>query len=304
MSAQEHRRAVLLAEFVHGPGQAPPGGGLRRRGFQRQFGAKQPVIDLGELQRNHAEAYPALPGLAEHRAQPAVDVGLQIGRFGEALAALIFGHVVVADLDGEGPNALSFRAHLGEEMVGHALEHGQGVFFVGEVGGESLLLAVTFGGRAGRDDGPLVDAVSELPEGRRGAAQQQCQQLQWRGRDVGDLGESRRIEPRRSLRPDAGQPAVGQRMEKPGLLAGGDDPERRRLVELRGNLADQLVGADPFADGELEGLKRTRTSSGRSARISRSRLAGRSVWGRVCAPGRSASASRRRICALHTKRRR
>ena len=53
---------------------------------------------------------------------------------------------------------------------------------------------------------------------------------------------------------DAGQPEIFQRMQKRDFLSARDHRERGRLVEFRGDLADELVGADAFADGDFQGL--------------------------------------------------
>ncbi len=78
------------------------------------------------------------------------------------------------------------------------------------------------------------------------------QQIQWRNRNLPDLRQAGGVESRAGFGADAGQPAIGQGMQKGDFLAEGDMGKRGRFVQLGSDLADELVGGNPLANAYLE----------------------------------------------------
>ena len=179
---------------------------------------------------------------------------LEIGRFGEAFGALILGHVVVTHLEREGANAFAFGADFGEEPVGHPAEHGLDIIFVGEIGFESFLVAEGFLRFAGGDQRSIVDAVGELEQRAGLAAEQQFEQIERGFGNVPDLGEAGRVQAGGGFGADAGEPAIGQGMEERDFAAERHRGEGGGFMEFGGDLADEFVRGESFADGDFEGL--------------------------------------------------
>ena len=254
MSTQDDPGPARAAQLIDDHRQPPPGGHLFRGSFQRQLDPEQPLVDVGKLERDHAEADAPFPGAAEQRTQPGVEIRFQVGRLDQALAALVFRHVVVADFDRDRANAFAILPHLGHEPIGHAPEQGFDVFLVRRVGGEGLLLAVGFGGLAHGDDRAIIRARGELLERPGAVAEQELQKIERRGRDLANVRQAGGVQAGGGLGADPRQPAVGQRVKKLCLLAAGHLRERGGLVQLRGNLADQLIGGDSLAHRNFQGL--------------------------------------------------
>ena len=126
--------------------------------------------------------------------EPPVNVRFQVGRFEQALTALVFCHVVVANFDRHRANATTLRAHRGEQIVSHPAQDCLGVFLVGDVHCERLLLAERFGRVTDRHDRTLVDALGELPDRPGRLAEQELEQLQRSRTEVFDLRQARRVE--------------------------------------------------------------------------------------------------------------
>ena len=226
---------------------------LRGR-FQRQFAAEHAVIHVRQFQRHHPQAHAPLPRLAQQSAQSPIDVRFQIRGFAQAFGPLVFVAVVVTHLHRQRPHAPAFLAHRGKQAVGHAPQHGFDIFFVGHVLVERFLLAEGFLRLARGNQRALINAVGELPQDGRLVAEQQREHINGRRGDLPDVGQSRRIQAHGGFRPDARQPLVRQRMQKLLLLSARHVLEGGGLVQLGGNLADQLVGGDAFADGDFERL--------------------------------------------------
>ena len=161
-----------MAEFIDDTGEAFAGVVLLGVAVEAKFGAEEAIVDVGQFEGHHAKADAPFPGSGEEGMEPAVDVGLEIGWFGEALGALILGHVVVTHLEREGANAFAFGADFGEEPVGHPAEHGLDIIFVGEIGFERFLVTEGFLRFAGGDQWSFVDGVGELEQRARLAAEQ------------------------------------------------------------------------------------------------------------------------------------
>ena len=69
-----------------------------------------------------------------------------------------------------------------------------------------------------------------------------------------DFSQAGGIEPRRGFGADSRQPAVRERVQKLPFPARRHLAEGGRLVQLRGDLADEFVRPDAFADGDFERL--------------------------------------------------
>ena len=149
---------------------------------------------------------------------------------------------------------LCVGAHGGHELIGHAAQHGFDILFVRLVFGEGLLLAVGLGGArsgtTGRSSMPLAKSRScgAPPPSSRASSSV------GRGGDLPDFGQAGGVEALGGLGPDAGQPAIGQRMQERDFLSGRHVDERGGFVQFGGDLADQLAAAEAFADGDLERL--------------------------------------------------
>ena len=100
-------------------------------------------------------------------------------------------------------------------------------------------------GISGRSSMPWANCA-QLP---RLIAEQQLQHLQGRCRDVAESSPSPAALSRAAVfGTDARQPSVRERMKKLHLASGRHLEERGRFVQLRRDLAHQLVGADAFTD--------------------------------------------------------
>ncbi len=247
VTAQDDVPAMSAAQVVECPRQAAALVVLPGRAGQRQFGAPPFVIDIAEAQGDQAQADPAFPGVPEHRRQPAVEVGFQIGRFRQCFAALVLVHVVVPDLDRERAHRLAVLAHPGHQVVRHAPQHGHDPFLVGHILRERLLLAVRFCRTGRRDHRPLVDPPRILSHRRRHPPEHQLQQIDRRGRHLPDARQPGRAQPPLGMRPDSRQPFRPQRMQKIRLPAPWHLHQRRRLPQLRRHRAHEFVAPDPLA---------------------------------------------------------
>ncbi len=254
VAAEEDGVAAGMAELIDDAGEAFAGVVLLGVAVEGEFGAEEAVVDVGQFEGDHAEADASFPGSGEEGMEPAVDVGLEVGWFGEAFGALILGHVVVANLEGEGANAFAFGADFGEEPVGHPAEHGFDVGFVGEIGFERFLVTEGFLGFAGGDERSFVDAVGELAQGAGLAAEQQFEQIERGFGNMADLGEAGGVEAGGGFGTDAGEPAVGQGMEERDFVAERHRGEGGGFMEFGSDLADEFVRGEPFADGDFERL--------------------------------------------------
>ena len=119
MPPQHDTPPVFLAELIHHISQTLPGFVLPGGSVQGERATKAGVVEIRELERNQAQTYAPLPGLTQESGDHAINLRFQVGRLGEALAGLLFVHVIVADLDRQGADALAVLAHLGHELVGH-----------------------------------------------------------------------------------------------------------------------------------------------------------------------------------------
>ena len=252
MAAQDDAVALATAQVVHGSGQPALGLVLPGGSIQRQFPAEESVMHVGQFQRHHPQAHPPPPGLPQQRVQPAVEVGFQVGRLREAGPALVLRHVVVAHLHGERADGVILLSQAGAEGVRHAAQRGLRKVLVGDIGGERLLLAVGLGWGTLRDNGPFINAPGELPQQLSLPPGDEFEQLHRRAGQLADMGKPSRVELLAQLGTNAGEPLVAQRGEKVCLPPGGHFLERRRLAQLRGHGAHQLVAPDALADDEFQ----------------------------------------------------
>jgi len=148
VSPQHDTPPEFLAELIHHIGQALAGFVAARCGVQAERAMKPGVVEIREFERNQAQTYAPLPGLMQQFGRQGVNVGLQVGRLGEAFAGLLFVHVIVADLDGYGADAPGVFAHFGHQFIGHPPQGGLQEFLIRGVGRKGFLLAVGFGGFA------------------------------------------------------------------------------------------------------------------------------------------------------------
>jgi processive 1,2-diacylglycerol beta-glucosyltransferase len=102
------------------------------------------VVNIRQPQRDQAQADAPLPSSVKHCVQPTIYVGLQVSRFDQAFAGLIFGHVVVPNFHAERTNAPALLPHLGKKVIGHAAQGGFDVILIGEVAPECLLMTECF----------------------------------------------------------------------------------------------------------------------------------------------------------------
>ena len=254
VSAQNHGPAFIAPQFIQHHGQPFAGFMVLRGRFQGQFAAEHAVIHVRQFQRHHPQAHAPLPRLAQQSPQSPIDIRLQIRRFAQAFGSLVFVTVVVTHLHCQRPHAPAFLAHGRKQSVGHAPQHGFHVFFVGHVFIERFLLAEGLLRLARGNQRTLINAVGELSQDGGLAAEQQREQIDGRRGDLPDVGQSRCIQAHGGLWPDARQPLVREGMQKLLLLSARHVLEGGGLVQLGGNLTDQLVGGDAFADADLERL--------------------------------------------------
>src|SRR5437764_2898685 len=105
MTAKQSRAAKFLAQLINRVGEALLSQVLASGGVKAERAAEPAGINITELERDQAEADPALPGFAEQGRGQGINVSFQIGRFAQALARLLLVHVVVAHFDGQTANA-------------------------------------------------------------------------------------------------------------------------------------------------------------------------------------------------------
>lgn len=254
MAAKHHRVPARVTQLIDHFGQPALRVALLRGPVEGELHPEDPLVHIRQLQGHQPQADATLPGLAHQDSQPAIHVGLQVGGLGQALAALVLIHVVVAHLDRQRADALAVGADLGHQLVRHPTQRRLEKSLVGLVLGKGLLLPVGLGGGTNRDDRPVVPSLGELPQGRRHRSEQQLQQLARRGRDLSNARQPGGVQPARGGGAHPGKPSIGQGMKKPGFVPAGHLVERRGLVQLGGDLAHQLVRADPLADGDLQRL--------------------------------------------------
>ncbi len=223
-------------------------------GGEGKFGGEEAAVELGEFERNEPEADAAFPGFAEEDVEQTVNIGFEIGGFGEAFADLIFGHIIIANTNGEGADAGVFLADFGKEVIGHAAEGGGEVLFIREVNGEGFLVAERFLGLARRDEGAVVNAMRELADGGGLVAEDEFEQGKGSEGEVLDPGEAGGVEANAGFRADAGKPFVREGMQKGDFGAGLDDFKAGGFVDFGGNGADEFIGGNAFADGDFEAL--------------------------------------------------
>ncbi len=241
MAAHHDQRPPCAPQFINHSGQ--PGSGLvtLRRRLQRQFTAEPAVIHVGQLERHETQAHAPSPGCAEHRAQPAINLRLQVGRFAQTLAHLILGHVVIPHPHGQRPHAAVLRAHLGEQLVRHPAQGGLDIRLVGEVAAKGFLLAEGLLRFPRGHQRPVVDAPRILPEGGRLVAEHEFQHVERGRRELRDADQSGGVQPLAGLGADARQPLDRERMQERGFATGRHFLERGGLGELGGDGADELV---------------------------------------------------------------
>ena len=245
---------MALADSVHGIGGSVEDGGVSGGREKIEFLEQAGFVEVAEFERDEAEADAALPGFAEQLGDQSIDLGLQIGRLVEALAADGFVEVVVADADGDRAGGLAFRAGLGEQAVGYSSQDRQGIDLVGDVAFECRLLGIRFRGWGLGDDRALVASVGKIPKFAGGFPGKERKLVRRGGGDVGDAREPGLAERAGEPGADAREPVVVERGEEFALGAGGDGDQGVRLAELAGHLRDELVRADPARERDAQRL--------------------------------------------------
>src|SRR4051812_30608140 len=119
--------------------------------------------------------------------ETAINVCLQIGRLKEALAQLVFSHVVVADLDCERPNASALFTHFCKQTVRHAPQGRFGKALVREITAKCFLVTKTLRRFSRRNQRTLINTMSKLTNSRRLVSQEQFEHFQRSRGDVANL---------------------------------------------------------------------------------------------------------------------
>ena len=164
MPAQDGSAAVAGSDFIHRLGCPVERGGILCRGNEWQLREEGAFVEIGELQRNKAQAHAALPGFFQKRGDDAIGRRLQVGGFIQAETPQALLEIIVSHPHRNRPRGLPLRAGLGKEPVGYRAQHSQNKCLVGRVSLEGLLLRIGFCGRRLRHHRALVDAIGELPK--------------------------------------------------------------------------------------------------------------------------------------------
>ncbi len=243
-----------FADCIHSPRGAVEDGGIPGGWKKVEFLEKAGFVEVAELERDEAEADAAFPRLAQEGCDEAEDPGFEVGRLIEALAALGFIEVVVADPDGDRAGGLAFRAGLGEKPVRHPAKDRQGVGLVGDVALECRLLGIRLRGRGVGNDRAFVASVGEIPKFAGGFSSEQRKLVRRGGGDVGDARKPGIAERAGEEGADAREPVVVERGKEFPLGAGRDGDQGIRLAELAGHLGNEFVRADPARERDPERL--------------------------------------------------